>query len=90
MIGLKKIKGNIFTVKVHEIVLGGKPENFTSLFIVMDYMQQDLGTMMRDKDLNLGFDHALIILYNLLCALNMLTTAELIHRDIKPQNILVT
>lgn len=46
--------------------------------------------MMRDKDMKIGYDHALIILYNLLCALNMLTTAGLIHRDIKPQNILVT
>ena len=44
---------------------------------------------MHDKSLQINSDHALIILYNLLCGLNFLNTADLIHRDIKPQNILV-
>ena len=49
MIGLSKIKENMFTVKLHDVIIAGSPETFTSLFIVMDYVQQDLGVMMRDK-----------------------------------------
>ena len=35
-------------------------------------------------------EHAKIILYNLLCAVNFLHTANVIHRDLKPGNILLT
>ena len=45
--------------------------------------------MMNDKSLKIEPLHALVILYNLLCGLNFLNTAGIIHRDIKPQNILV-
>jgi len=90
MIGLTKAKENVFTTKIHDIVIAGPPETFTSVFIVMDYVEQDLGKMIRDPSLMIESDHALTILYNLLCGLNFLSTAGLIHRDLKPQNMLVT
>ena len=51
MIGLSKINENVFTVKIHDVVIVGSPKTFTSLFIVMDYVEKDLGMMMQDKTL---------------------------------------
>jgi serine/threonine protein kinase len=34
-------------------------------------------------------NHIIIIIYNLLCAINFMHSANLIHRDIKPANILI-
>jgi serine/threonine protein kinase len=87
---LTKMKGcNVFTTKIHEVVLAGDEEDFKSLFIVMDYMPQDMRMMLTNKSLLYEQDHALITVYNLLCALNFLHTANVIHRDIKPSNILM-
>ena len=84
MIQLSKMKNNIFTTKVHDVVLAGDKDDFTSLFIVMDYVEQDLCSMIKDKDLNFEIDHALIVLYNILCGLKFLNSADVIHRDLKP------
>ena len=35
-------------------------------------------------------DHCKIIMYNVLCAVNYLHTANITHRDLKPGNILIT
>ena len=90
MIQLSNIKNNIFTTKIHDVVLAGDNDNFTSLFIVMDYVEQDLGSMIQDKNILFETEHALTILYNILCGLKFLNTADVIHRDLKPQNILVS
>jgi mitogen-activated protein kinase 1/3 len=45
--------------------------------------------MMENKDLDIDEGHIKIILYNCLCALNILHTTKVFHRDIKPGNILI-
>lgn len=34
-------------------------------------------------------DHAIVIFYNLLCAVNFIHSANIMHRDIKDSNILI-
>ena len=33
---------NVFTTKLHDIIIEGDPESFTSIFLVMDYEEKDL------------------------------------------------
>ena len=65
--------------------------DFESIFLVMDYTEQDLQTVMRSvrNGTMLSEDHIVTLAYNMLCGLNVLHTAGLIHRDLKPANILV-
>lgn len=84
MIQLSKMDGNIYTTKIHNVVLGGDKDSFESLFIIMDYVDQDLHQMIQDETMEFEFEHALTILYNALCGLNFLKSANVIHRDIKP------
>ena len=37
----------------------------------------------------LSEDHIIIILYNQLCALNFIHSANILHRDLKPSNFLI-
>jgi serine/threonine protein kinase len=84
MIQLSNLKNNGFSTKIYDIVLAGDKENFDSLFIVMDYVEQDLCSMIEDENILFELDHALTILYNMLCGLKFLNSAGVIHRDLKP------
>jgi serine/threonine protein kinase len=80
---------NIFTTKIHEIILGGDSENFESVFVVMNLVDKDLNKLMSDTKNIFQEDHVLTVLYNLLCCLQYVHSANVFHRDIKPANILI-
>jgi mitogen-activated protein kinase 1/3 len=43
----------------------------------------------KSKKIEYDDDHVITILYNILCAVNLIHSANVIHRDLKPANILI-
>lgn len=83
------MKSNIYTTHLHDLILAGSEDSFESVFLIMELQSGDLKSLMDTKNLIFEEEHALIVLYNTLCAINFLHSAKVIHRDIKPSNILV-
>ena len=66
-----------------------------SIFIVMDYSEEsrpiDCKKMLLSvkSGTQISEQHVVVIIYNLLCAVNFLHSSNIIHRDLKPANLLV-
>lgn len=86
------MKSNIFTTKLIEVII---PENqeYNDIFIVMNYKAGDLKQLFvkpKGPEFKLSeLDHLKIILYNILCSVNFIHSANVTHRDLKPANILI-
>jgi mitogen-activated protein kinase 1/3 len=88
------MKNNVFTTKLLDVILPPEAEEslleLTHLFLVQDFVEHDLKKLFTvDTPPNFSDMHVMVILYNLLCALNYIHTANLMHRDLKPANILI-
>ena len=63
---------------------------FTHLFLIMDLGELDMKKLMNTMPkTRLDEDHIITIFYNMLCAVNLMHSANIIHRDIMPANILI-
>ena len=91
---LSAMENNFFTTKLHQVIVAnkkGKPlSSCRGVFLVMDYVPDDLKKMLDEiKTGDFSEDHVKVIMYNILCSLNFVGSTNLMHRDIKPQNILI-
>ena len=75
-------------VELIEICQPSDPENFTTIYVVMEFAESDLKKILKST-INLEILHIQTIIYNLLCAIKYLHESKVIHRDLKPANILV-
>ena len=87
------MKENVFTTKLFDVIISEEAQtDITKLkyvFLVMDLVDIDLRELFSIGSSSFGYKHTLVVMYNLLCAMNFLHTAGVIHRDLKPANILI-
>ncbi|EFJ44855.1 mitogen-activated protein kinase 4, partial [Volvox carteri f. nagariensis] len=74
-------------VEIKHIMLPADPNTFKDLYVVFELMESDLHTVIGAND-DLTRDHHKVFLYQLLRGLNFMHTNNVLHRDLKPKNIL--
>lgn len=68
----------------------GKPKTIPTVFIIMEYFDTDLKTFIRKKLADLDSKQVLRLVHDCLQALRFLHQNNVVHRDIKPDNLFIT
>ena len=91
---LRKFGNSIFTTTLLDTMIAS-PDQTTLLdaagiFVVLKLETNDLRTVLKHgEQVSFNEDHIKVIAYNLLCAVNFLHQSKIMHRGLKPQNILI-
>lgn len=75
-------------ISLHDILIPPAMDSFEDFYFVTELMDTDLHRLI-SSDQPLSEDHSRYFIFQILCALKHIHASGVIHRDIKPQNILV-
>ena len=82
---------NLFKIiKLKTIMRPENPKEFDHLNIVTEYCTQNLMNVIRFNAESMSLEHIVFILYEIMKGLHFIHSKGIIHRDIKPLNILVS
>eukprot|EP00871_Galdieria_phlegrea_P002128 jgi/Galph1/2916/GphlegSOOS_G1561.1 len=86
---LRLLDGHPNICRLIDVLVPSNKDNFDDVFLVMELMPTDLKRVLSKMPDELSDDHIRWITYQVFCALNYIHSAKVLHRDLKPNNILI-
>ena len=83
-----RLLNNENIVRIKTIQLPSSREDFDEIYLVSELMETDLSSIIKSSQ-PLTDEHCRFFLYQLLRGLKYMHTACILHRDLKPRNLLV-
>ena len=84
---LRRLKHQ-YVVELFDLIEPRNLETFDTLYVVLELAESDLKKVIKSA-IHLQLKHIQLVIYNLICAVRYLHSANVLHRDLKPANTLV-
>jgi len=77
-----------YVVELMDVIEPADRDTFDTLYIVLEFAESDLKKVIKSA-IHLQILHIKTVVYNIICAVKYIHSADVLHWDLKPANILI-